>query len=77
MIHGRRFSRRRLRKPLPRRQQVVGPDVGPGIAGTGRGPARGLMVFTPPSNAPSRKRWRHPLNYTPVQNYFRRHTHGY
>ena len=76
-LHGRRYPRFFLRKPMTRRQQVVEPDIGPGIAGTGRGPGRGRVVFTPPSTGPRRRRWMHPLNYTPVQNYFRRHTRGY
>jgi len=80
MLHGRRPSRRSLIPIIPRRQRMVGPDVGPGIAGTGRGPARGRVVFTPPRgiNAPRRpQRQRHPLHQTIRLNLFRKHTHGY
>jgi len=86
MLHGRRFTRRSVR-PASRNQRVVSLDVGinrglggPGTAGTGRGPGRGRMVFTPPTgiNAPRRPvRQRHPLHQPFRLNLFHKHTHGY
>ena len=54
-------------------------DIGPGIAGTGRGPGRGMMVRTPLGMRIFNRgirRPRHPLNYVPFHP-FRRTTHGY